>query len=87
MRNVKLLSAIEVLRYRYRWYSKRQKSQVLDELAEQFLVDRKYLVRLLARKKGGRPKTPRKGGRPSKYGDQAFQQALRKIVPPPSTDT
>jgi hypothetical protein len=53
MRNDKLSSAIELLRYRYRWYSKRHKGKVLDELEEQFSVDRKYLVRLLSRRKGG----------------------------------
>ena len=79
MRNDKLSSAIELLRYRYRWYSKRHKGKVLDELEEQFSVDRKYLVRLLSRRKGGRPKNRSKGGRPSRYGDVAFQQALRKM--------
>lgn len=79
MRSRELMSAIELLRYRYRWYSKKRKGEVLDELQERFLVDRKYLVRLLGRRKGGRPKNPNKGGRPSKYGDAAFQQALRKM--------
>jgi len=79
MSNKRLLSAIEFLRYRYRWYSKKKKGEVLKELEESFLVSRKYLVRLLAPKKGGRPKTPKKGGRPSKYGDAPFQVSLRKM--------
>lgn len=79
MSNVELNCAIEVLRYRYRWWSKKKKGEVLDELQERFLVDRKYLVRLLARRKGGRPKTSSKVGRPSKYGDHAFGVALRKM--------
>ena len=68
-----------MLRYRYRHFSKRKKGEVLEELERRFFVDRKYLVRLLSRQKGGRPKTPSKGGRPSKYGDAAFQSALYKI--------
>lgn len=79
MYNAKLVSAIEVLKYRYRYYSKKKKGDVLTELEERFSVDRKYLVRLLAPRKGGRPKTPRKGGRPSKYQDAPFQVGLRKM--------
>ena len=73
------MSSIEVLRYRYRHFSKKKKGDVLEELERRFLVDRKYLVRLLACKNGGRPKTPSKTGRPSKYGDPGFQSALRKV--------
>lgn len=79
MKNHQLLSGIEVLRYRYRHFSKKKKGEVLDELTMRFSVDRKYLVRLLARKNGGRPKTPLKSGRPSQYGDASFQSALRKV--------
>ena len=79
MSNVELLSAIEWLKYRYRYYTKRRKGEVLDELVERFSVDRKYLVRLLAPQKGGRPKTPKKGGRPSKYADKPFQSALKTM--------
>jgi len=79
MKNHQLLSSIEVLRYRYRHFSKKKKGEVLEDLKARFSVDRKYLVRLLARKSGGRPKTPLKTGRPSKYGDASFQSALRKV--------
>ena len=79
MRNHQLLSAVEVLRYRYLGFSKKKKGEVLAELEQRFSVDRKYLIRLLARRKGGRPKTPLKIGRPSKYGDAGFQTALRKV--------
>lgn len=79
MRNAKLMSSIELLRYRYRHYSKKQKGKVLEELESRYLVGRKYLVRLLARKPGGRPKTPARRGRRSKYGDHEFQQALRRV--------
>lgn len=79
MRNERLLSSIEVLRYRYRHLRKRRKGEVLRELEARFSLDRKYLIRLLARKPGGRPKTPKPRGRKSKYGDPAFQQALRRV--------
>jgi len=79
MKNYKLMSSIEVLKYRYRRMSKKRKGEVLKELEERFFVDRKYLMRLLACKQGGRPKTPAGKGRPSKYGDAKFQAALRKV--------
>ncbi len=79
MQNIELRSAIEWLKYRYRYCNKKRKGEVLNELVERFSVDRKYLVRLLAPKRGGRPKTPRKGGRPGKYGDKPFQIALKKM--------
>jgi len=55
MKNHKLMSAIEVLKYRYRYLKKKKKSAVLEELETQHGVDRKYLIRLLAPKAGGRP--------------------------------
>ena len=79
MRQEQLMSAIEVLRYRYRRFNKKRKGEILAELEKRFSVNRKYLVRLLARKTGGRPKTPSRTGRPSKYGDPSFQAALRKL--------
>lgn len=79
MRQEQLMSAIEVLRYRYRRFNKKKKGEILAELEKRFSVNRKYLVRLLARKTGGRPKTPSRTGRPSKYGDPGFQAALRKV--------
>jgi hypothetical protein len=42
MRDKKLMSAIGVLRYRYRRYSKKHKGEVLDELQERFSVDRNH---------------------------------------------
>ena len=79
MKNQELLSGIEQLRYRYRYFSKKRKGEVLEELESRFRVDRKYLVRLFARSKGGRPKTPAPIGRPSRYGNVQFQAALRKV--------
>ena len=70
MKNYKLLSSIEVLKYRYRYYSKRKKGEVLRELEEQFGVNRKYLIRLFAPKVGGRPKNPRRQGSPSRYSEE-----------------
>lgn len=79
MKNYKLMSAIEVLKYRYRYFRKRKKGQVLEELGRLHGVDRKYLIRLLAPKTGGRPKNPKGRGRPSKYSGAAFESALYKV--------
>ncbi len=79
MKNHQLLSTIELLKYRYRHFSKRKKGEVLVELSNRFSVDRKYLIRLLSPQKGGRPKNPKRMGRPSKYSDAAFQRALYKV--------
>jgi len=79
MKNHELLSSIEVLKYRYRHFSKKKKGQVLSELEERFKLDRKYLVRLLTPKAGGRPRNPKRQGRPSKYSDTEFQGALCKV--------
>jgi len=79
MKNHKLMSAIEVLRYRYRYFNKRKKSAVLEELERLHQVDRKYLIRLLAPSSGGRPKNPKRIGRPSKYTNSVFQSALRRV--------
>lgn len=79
MKRVEFLIAIEGLRYRYRHSSKKRKGEVLEDLERRFCVDRKYLIRLLARKPGGRPKNPKQRGRKSKYGDVAFQRALQLV--------
>ncbi len=79
MKNHKLMSAIDVLKYRYRSFGRKKKGQVLEELAKLHQVDRKYLIRLLAAKPGGRPKNPSKQGRPSKYSGAAFESALNRV--------
>lgn len=79
MKNLELLSAIDMLKYRYKYYSKKKKGQVLAGLKEQFCVSKKYLIRLLAPKSGGRPKNPKPKGRPSKYSDSRFEAALYKV--------
>jgi hypothetical protein len=79
MKNYQLMSAIEVLRYRYRYFGKKKKGEVLRELCERFSVDRKYLIRLFAPKVSGRPKKSKRLGRPSKYSDAIFQAALYKV--------
>ena len=61
MKNHELLSSIEILRYRYRNFSKKKKGEVLKELERTFVVDRKYLVRLLARTVGGETQNPLQG--------------------------
>ena len=79
MRNYKLSISIEVLKYRYRYGSKKRKGEILDELESLHSLDRKYLIRLLAPKSGGRPRNPKRLGRPSKYADPNFQSALCKV--------
>ena len=76
MGSLELESAISLLRHRYRHYTKKKKGEVLEELKTRFLVDKKYLIRLLARKAGGRPKTRKKLGRPSKYDEPLFVKNL-----------
>jgi hypothetical protein len=79
MRNYKLSSSIEQLKYRYRYASKKRKGEILGELIALHNLDRKYLIRLLAPKNGGRPRNPKRLGRPSKYSDPVFQSALYKV--------
>lgn len=79
MKNHKLMSAIDVLKYRYRHLNKKKKGLVLEELEKLYQVDRKYLIRLLTPKAGGRPRNPKRLGRPSKYSDPVFQSALKKV--------
>jgi len=79
MKNHQLVSAIEALKYRYRHFSKKKKGEVLEELCVRYQVDRKYLIRLLARQVGGRPRNPKRMGRPSKYADAVFQKALYRV--------
>lgn len=79
MRSYKLSISIEALKYRYRYASKKRKGEILDELELLHSVDRKYLIRLLMPKSGGRPRNSKRLGRPSKYADPNFQSALYKV--------
>lgn len=68
---------IEVLRVRHRRASKKQKGEIISELCEQLSVSRKYAISLLSPLEVGRPKKPDSRGRPSKYQDKTFKDALR----------
>jgi len=70
---------ISTLRERYRRASKKKKGEILDEVEEQLSVSRKHAIRLLSRNDSGRPRNPVKRGRPGKYKDPEFKQALRKV--------
>lgn len=68
---------IELLRNRYRRAQKKEKGIIIDELIAKLDVSRKHAIRLLNPQNIGRPRKPGKAGRPSKYRDYEFVQALR----------
>lgn len=70
---------VEVLRVRHRRARKKQKGEIITELCEQLSVSRKYAISLLSPLEVGRPKKSCKRGRPSKYQDKPFKDALRKV--------
>ena len=70
---------IDMLRNRHRRCKKKQKGEIITELCEQLRVGRKHAIRLLSSDKVGRPKNPAKRGRPGKYQDKAFRDALRLV--------
>lgn len=72
-------SILEFLRSKYRRARKKEKSVIIGELADKFSVSRKHASRLLSSSSVGRPKKPGKKGRPSKYRDFEFVQALREL--------
>ena len=70
---------LKVLRARYERGGKLHKSAIITELCERLSVGRKHAIRLLNSHAVGRPRNPYKRGRPGKYQDKAFKDALRKI--------
>lgn len=70
---------IEYLRSKYRRTSKKGKGLIIDELCERLKVHRKHGIRLLSAKCVGRPKKSGKVGRPSKYQDPEFIEALKGV--------
>ena len=69
-----------VLRARYQKGSKSHKGAIITELCERLSVGRKHAIRLLNSHEVGRPRrNPYKRGRPGRYQDKAFKDALRKI--------
>ena len=70
---------IGMLRDRHRRSGKKEKGEIINELCEKLEVGRKHAIRLLASEKVGRPKNPVKRGRPGRYQDKAFKDALRRV--------
>jgi hypothetical protein len=68
-----------MLRERHRRCRKGLKGAIISELCELLGVCRKQAIRLLNESEVGRPRKPGKRGRPGKYQDKAFKDALRKI--------
>jgi hypothetical protein len=70
---------VEVLRAQHRRAGKKEKGAVITELCRQLSVGRKHGIKLLRGKACGRPLKPGKRGRPPRYQDKAFRDALRKV--------
>ena len=70
---------VEVLSSRYRHSRRSAKSQIISELCERISVGRKPAIRLLKGKSVGRPRNPLRIGRPGKYQDKAFRDALSRV--------
>ena len=70
---------LSVLRTRYERVNKSRKSAIITELCERLSIGRKHAIRLLNSHEVGRPRNPHKRGRPGRYQDKAFKDALRKI--------
>lgn len=68
-----------VLKERHRRAGRHQKGEIIGEVCQQFGVCRKHAIRLLGAREPGRPGNPGKHGRPSRYQDKAFKDALRKV--------
>lgn len=79
MNKVEKSCLIEYLRSKYRRTNKKGKGAIIDELCERLKVHRKHGIRLLSGKSVGRPKKPGKAGRPGKYQDPEFIEALRGV--------
>ena len=70
---------IKILKERHRRAKKRQKGEVISELCERLSVGRKHAIRLLSAESVGRPGNPGRRGRPSRYQDREFKDALRRV--------
>jgi predicted transcriptional regulator len=69
---------IKCLKERYRKSSKARKGEILTELMQELSVTRRHAIRLMNAKMVGRPKNSVKCGRPPKYADPEFRQALKQ---------
>ena len=70
---------IESVRDKYRRGSKKEKSELLDKLQEQFCCHRKHAIRLMRRCHPGKAAAPQKRGRKSKYDNPEFLRALHRV--------
>ena len=70
---------LALLRERHRRGSKKEKGRIITEVCERFSVGRKHAIRLLSAERVGRPRNSAGRGRPGKYQDKAFKDALRRV--------
>lgn len=77
MKREEKLCFINGLRANYRKRNKKGKGKILDLIESELSVNRKHAIRLMSRKSTGRPKKGVRRGRPGKYQDYEFKQALR----------
>ena len=77
----KVLSATGTERYRQRYLrgGRGEKSRVLDEFCELTKCHRKHAIRLFSKRQAGRPPSPLKRGRKSRYDRPEFIRALKKV--------
>jgi hypothetical protein len=73
------LSIVGFLRDKHRRALKKEKGVIIDELCNRIGCTRKHAIKLLSRNSVGRPVKPGRRGRPGKYQDKAFKDALRII--------
>ena len=79
MNGIEKQCLISVLRERYRKVGKKGKGEILSELSAKLSICRKYAIRLLRPGNPGRPKNLPRRGRPSRYQDKEFKDALRFV--------
>lgn len=77
MSDIEKRSLIGYLREKHRKVGKREKGIIIDEVCERLQVSRKHAIKLLSPRMAGRPRKPGKRGRPGKYQDKEFKDALR----------
>lgn len=79
MEGIKKRCLVEMLRVRYRRASKKEKGRIISELRAAIKVGRRQAKRLLGRREVGRPKKFVPRGRPARYGDHEFIEALKVV--------
>lgn len=70
---------LRLLQDRYKRVERKAKGEIISDLCQQFEIGRKHAIRLLNGSGPGRPRNPLKRGRPSKYQDKPFKDALRRV--------